>query len=385
MKFVLHIGPPKTGTSSIQFFLKRNRGHLLTEGVFVARTKGAAQQEFRLIARERRGRQRRERRSLAKWGIHSVEDLQERKEAIRTGIEEQLEVAARTCRMAVISAEGLARQSVEEMTNLRAILSPYATSFLIVVYLRRQDLHQISKAKNNSKEGRIVDPFETRHWSYAELLDRWAGLFGEENIKPLIFADSSHEKADHLGSFLKVCGLDHLDFEHYVMPGKRNANIDARSLRMLELVNHFLPAMENGKVPPERVLVEEVLQRGFPDHRPYRPRREDAQKYFALHAEDNEKVRRRWFPDLPTLFHDDFSMYPEEMSECLTLPDCAYLVAEMAKTAIAQRRPARTEQPQQERQGASAGKTVPAAPQPSGLLAFLQKAVGASDEEEAMA
>jgi hypothetical protein len=32
----------------------------------------------------------------------------------------------------------------------------------------------------------------------------------------------------------------------------------------------------------------------------------------ARHAADNEAIRRRYFPDRPSLFDDDFSAYPEE-------------------------------------------------------------------------
>jgi hypothetical protein len=338
MKCVLHIGPPKTGSTSIQFFLQENRERLRDRGIFVPQTRKPTQQEFSLLTLDDFD----ESRPRIHLGIYNLGELRERQAQIRPDLERQMNHAQRSCQFAIISCEELADRSVEEINRLRVFLSPYVSNFTVVGYLRRQDLLEVSLVKyrlRNRDGGARV--FQQNCRSYADMLDRWATVFGESNVAPIVFTDSALEKVDHIESFLRACGLTNLNLDTYAMPGIVNSNWDARALQMLELVNEFIPPVVNGERPSERKVLERVLARGFPDHVPYRPRRAEAQEYFAGHAEDNEKVRRRWFPDRPALFHEDFSMYPAADPKPPSLRDFAYVLAELAKFKVRRKPEAR--------------------------------------------
>jgi hypothetical protein len=334
MKCIVHIGPGRTGTTSIQLFLRRNRERLLADGVFVPRTRKPSHREFLLLLRDRVGKGR----AQIKWDVHSEEDLQERQQLILPDLQRQLREARQSHRVAIISSEGLAWRPRKKIEEFRKVLAPYADEFLIIAYLRRQDLIEVSRTKNKVKNfGQSADPFGRKRRMYSTMLDNWAAVFGESHVRPVVFVDSALQKTDHIESFIKACELGNLKLDSYSVPEQRNQSWDARSLQMMQLLNEFVPAIDNRKITPERLALEEVLKRGFPDFVPYRPARAEAEAFYALYREDNELVRRRWFPDAPALFHDDFSMYPISPSEVLTLRDCAFLVAELAKQQAARK------------------------------------------------
>lgn len=334
MRCVLHIGPPKTGTTSIQNFLISNRKLLSDAGIFVPRARIQRHAELTLLGLSRA---KRDNRSFIPWNIRSDADLQRVQAEIEAELDDQLKAAGRRHHSVVMSAEGLSGIRPPGVRRLREVLSRHADSFRVVVYLRRQDLLETSRYKNNVMiKGRDGGgPFAGRTADYPRILETWSEVFGEEALHPVIFPDSALQPRELIASFVEAAGLEGFDLEACRQPGRRNTALDARALELLKHINERLPAIRDNTVPEERRVIEAVLTKGWPDQKSYRPPRAEAEAFYARYRKDNERVRQRWFPELPALFHEDFSMYPEVGGVELTIDDCVEVMLELARYGAA--------------------------------------------------
>lgn len=332
MRCVIHIGPPKTGTTTIQVFLKINRIALCETGIYVPETKSANQRELRLAAASR---VRRPKRSLASWNISDTASLEALRPTFRSSAEKWLQEAARTnCGTFLTSSEGYASMTRDDIQRLHAFLAPYCdANFTIVALLRRQDLHANSRAKNLAKYDESAKR-RFRGINYQQLLDRWAEVFGEAAVRPVVFPDSTpnRERIDLLEAFVRAAALPLEDLSRFEKPERRNTAWDYRAMAIIEEINQILPPLQDGAVPPARQLIERVLGKAWPEPQPYRMPLRRAQRLCEHHAESNAAVARRWF-GREQLFHDDFSMYEAAAPQEVTVRDYASVIVQLAQAA----------------------------------------------------
>lgn len=328
MRCIIHIGPAKTGTSTIQAYLDSNRDRFARDRVFIPLTKRRGHHEFGILSHQDVD----DSALFRKWRIQNRDDLKAISSGIREQLGRQLSDAKKWADVSLISTEGLAERNPGEINTLRSFLSPYTEQFSVVVYLRRQDLLSVSRYKNRLKNDRYVGgPFDIAAPSYVKMLANWSEIFGKDNVHPLIFPDSGIDSEEHLiKSFLKVCRLYNLSGREYIETGRQNQALDARAIELLLLLNKRWP-----EAPfKERARIQRVLQTCFDDFIPFSPARENAAKFFAEYLEENERVRRDWFPTKNLLFHERFDMYPEIAVTHLTTADCVTVIGEMASDKI---------------------------------------------------
>ncbi len=210
----LHIGMPKTGTSSIQYFLLQNRLHLLELGFWYpehprdANDVSGGHQD--LLCNEAR---RLEIPALVEKGPSGVCPL--------------------------FSWEGMYVRPDE----MRSIFSKNSQ---IVVYLRRQDLRLESVYNQAVKRRGVCLDFETylneeppdERNKYLTYLDRWASLFKKENIHVRAFERGQFEQGNILLDFLKVLGLE-ADESFTFSKRMVNPSYNRDALEFKRLVNVF--------------------------------------------------------------------------------------------------------------------------------------------------
>src|SRR5262249_25059988 len=135
MDLYLHIGTEKTGTTSIQAFLDRNRSRLRMQGVLYPSLPGPANQIALSAAalEEPRGEVTR------LFGLKSPEDIARFRARISGLLARACEGS--DCTNAVLSNEHCSsRLRYEgEVQTLHDVLRPLFARIFIVVYLRRQD------------------------------------------------------------------------------------------------------------------------------------------------------------------------------------------------------------------------------------------------------
>jgi hypothetical protein len=309
--------------------LRQNRDRLRRENVFVPLSKHVGQPEFLLACRSEADGSR----FMLKWGVQTTQDLLEIQPALAEKLGAMFEAASAEFDTVIISNEGLARRSPEEIERLRAILAPHCTSFTIVAFLRRQDLLLNSFYKNAVRNaGRVPLAYGENPPDYGEILSAWASVFGRNSVSPLLFPDSAFEPTDLIETFLAACGLADMPLDGFDMPGHRNVAWDARSLILLKAVNNILPPTVGGRIPPERRMIEMALQTALPNSVPFRLPIETAMKICERAKISNLLVAREWF-GREDLFNDDFSMYGKEPPEDVTLDDYARVLVTLAGLA----------------------------------------------------
>ncbi|MDZ7839283.1 MAG: hypothetical protein U5R46_00460 [Gammaproteobacteria bacterium] len=211
---ILHIGTEKTGTTTIQQFLAKNRSQLLKKGVLVpASAENKYHNHIKLVAYARADdRQDNLRRSL---GIENERDLERFRYRFRSELEREIKTAGRNAQTVVLSSEHCHSRltSAAEVERLVDLLRPLVEDLAIVVYLRRQDKMAVSLYSTYLKLGgtgkEVFPKTATESHSYYNLdglLDRWARVCGEPSIIPRIYEPVELKEGDTVRDFLELIG-----------------------------------------------------------------------------------------------------------------------------------------------------------------------------------
>lgn len=203
-RLIIHIGMHKTGSSSIQRFLSRNRYLLRAWGVYYPTSRGA-------------GGQRQPKHNALFSAISHQADFNEPHPELESGGEQvhrlirQIERAR--CTTAIISAEGLSG----EKPDFAKALAPLAEAFdvQIIAFIRRHDVWVESFYKQmvlsrEVREARSFDAFcddpATRlHMQFATILGWWAAVFGDNAVSAVPFDQAAD--AGIVRTFLSAAGL----------------------------------------------------------------------------------------------------------------------------------------------------------------------------------
>lgn len=308
----LHIGPPKTGSSSIQKLLNKEKQKFADAGFFIPTTDHSNMSEFHFASKDTI----RKTRAAARLNL-TRGNLDESQATIRENLSEQLS-SAKTAgfQSVVISSEGLASLKDDGIASLKEWLSKYCEEFQVVMVLRRQDARSVSLYRNKVTLSNRQKPGCLNYsasMDYGKIIGRWANHFGRESLRPILFPDSVTEKRDLLVDFCNVIGAKGIYSKKDAKDYRLNTAVDGRAVELLRLLNIEFPRRSGRAIPPGRKMLEKKIR--SIDWSPMvkiEPSAEEAREFYQQFREDNEDVRANFFPDRKTLFSEDFSKYPEE-------------------------------------------------------------------------
>ena len=316
MKAIIHIGTAKTGSTTIQGFLSDNLRRLNRAGYYIPMYRPTKQYGFHAYALTQ-AKHMSEKRLSNYLGIHSQADLEAFQSKFKKKAQGDLARASKKSSHLVLSAEGLSSRNKKEIRRLRELLEPSCSEFLVVIYLRRQDLKRASQFRNMIKNrgytsGEVFTEKYVSSLDYYSVCKRWARVFGESAVHPRIFPDSALETYDLIDDFAEVSGIAETSvYPKLKRAGRRNEAWDWRAVEFYRLMNDHLPALVDGKMPSERKRLEEVLKNCFPECEQRRLPRAEAMRFYEIYRESNDKLRDEWFPHQASVFQEDFSKYPE--------------------------------------------------------------------------
>jgi tetratricopeptide (TPR) repeat protein len=345
-EIILHIGTSKTGSTSIQRVLSRQREALAQQGVCYPATPGSESHVLLVMA------------AAASAHLYGSADRpiwqgigpQARLARFREEFAAEMAALPKTIGRVIISAEqfSLLLRDPQSVQNLRTLLAPYAWRIRVIVYLRRQDRHFVSLYNELLRAGNAPAPnllemavHPQYNYNYATLLNRWVRVFGRLWVTPRLFEAPAGQRFDVVEDFLGVCGLQ-LDLEAERAARAANPAISHAGQQILVALAERIRARESGhhwnvQSPLWRTLTASVASALTGPG--WRPTQAEAREFLARYDTPNESVRQRWFPDQHTLFAMDFADLPQTpvlLDDAALLQAALQIILDMA-AAVARR------------------------------------------------
>lgn len=276
-RLILHIGSQKTGTTTLQGFLKRQTKPLAKAGfhyIKAGRTNIAHNSIIQLI---RKGQ-----------GLDVAQQI----------LDEISEHSDKTC---FISSEMFFRS---EMAQYFAEHLPPALRLKtrVIIYLRRQDKYAEAMYKQRVKNGRYQNTPENYaanvvNLDYGKVLADFAASFGTRNVIVRPFERALFPNSDVLYDFAKHTTIPEELVAEYSFPSA-NGTLSREVSEQLGVLNRSA----------ERINTREII-RYIASHRPEGATRTadcldlaTRRQIMATHAAGNEDVRATYCPELPALF-----------------------------------------------------------------------------------
>jgi tetratricopeptide (TPR) repeat protein len=306
---ILQIGTEKTGTTTLQTFLSRNRDLLAERGIRYPRFPGDVNQTgLAAYAMD----DARDDPLRHPFGVHRAQAVPsfrarfEKRAAAELGQPGTVVFCNEHCHSRLTTREEIAR--------LRDLLALHFDRIDVSVYLRRQDQLALSLYSTRLKSGATDTDIlprvtaDSALFNYDRALTLWEEVFGRDRVHVRLFDRRELVGGDIVADFLAAWDLG--EPKAYRRVGKMNEGIGAEAQAFLRHANAHLDAVPGLPVSVMRGRLADQLARHFPGNGA-RPARRAAVAFYDLFRESNAEVCRRHFPDRDTLFDEDFAAYPE--------------------------------------------------------------------------
>ena len=308
MKAIVHIGTEKTGTSSIQLFLLKNRKKLLRHGYHFLQSAGSTN-NWALPAYCSV-----ENRFDDFYRIHNVKDeaeLEAFKKRFVKNFEAELRACDRNVHTVIISSEHFHSRlrTDEEIRNVQQLLSRHFSEIKIVCYLREQGATCASWYSTSMKSGGTDSFFDfvrrcrpdNYYFNYLELLNKWESFFGFEALDVALFDPQRFLNGSLLDDFTSridsalVGNLDDI-----VRP--ENESLNPAGQALARAVNLAFPTESDAPDAGDtRDRLKEMVA-GRLSGRGQQLSPSMRRAVYESFIDSNEALRRKFFPDHEYLF-----------------------------------------------------------------------------------
>lgn len=239
-QIILHIGPDKSGTTSIQTFLHSAQETLLTQGVLyptegrmkqgkvyqVYRRQGLVKMSGALVAHH-----------LLSWAMKGrVKGL----ESDHCWAALLKEIQVNRPEKVVLSSEYFSRASDNDVGQIAQYLADFPCR--AVFYLRNPFSRVVSRYTQEVKMGRYHRPFinfiqEENHPEQERIIERWSKIFGRENVDIRCF-DKVKKDPGIEKDFLQILGLAPEPFQNHILNIKQmNTSPSHEIVNLIRFVN----------------------------------------------------------------------------------------------------------------------------------------------------
>jgi hypothetical protein len=260
-ELILHIGSGKTGTSSIQHLLHRNRDRLAEEGVLYPRSPGPVR-HARLGLYVKRDA---ELTGTVVWHRQGHDSPAQFRRVFRRRLRAEIDRARPT--RVLMSDEALFGSSEEALERLRRFTDRIAGPVRLVVYLRRQDDHLVSRYQQRVKFGdvnpladRLQHPELARTYDYRARLEAWERLLEPAALVVRRFEPDGFVGGSLFEDFFDAAGLD-LRLGELDQVGPQNVSLDAEAVEFLRILNLY--RVEHEGAEPGRIDNRELFTQLF--------------------------------------------------------------------------------------------------------------------------
>jgi hypothetical protein len=239
-RLIIHIGSPKTGSTSIQCFLRDNREKLLAHGLDYPVVDPLQESDpysssgnAGIVARY----------FLRKHEMFYAEDGEPYLEAMLRGFRES------EADSVVISSEFFWIVKEENLVRFKELVSPYFDEIKIVCYLRRNDLYVESRYQQATKAGIVGldyrDFVRERAlgkggvgFKYFPVLQKYESVFGKESILIRNFERGQMNEKDVRSDFLYLMGIRE-GLKEFSCKNNINEALPAHYIKVISLLNRY--------------------------------------------------------------------------------------------------------------------------------------------------
>jgi hypothetical protein len=210
LKIYIHIGTHKTGSTSLQVFLRKSENALAKQGILIPNSGSPEGKSFNVSC----GHHELAWYFLGKHGISSDSSWRDLAE----------EIEQHDGKKVVISAEAFDNLKTSHMSEIKNYLSGH--KIYPVIYLRNPLSYMISAYKQRIKMGTYSGSFRKyleehiNDVDYNTLIESWISVYGKDNLKIRIF-----DKVKKFGvesDFCDIIGVNFTELKRYV---QRKVNI----------------------------------------------------------------------------------------------------------------------------------------------------------------
>lgn len=305
MKFFLHIGTEKTGTTAIQRFLEINRS--LLDGYGYGTTEKMWYSHYLSIIAYDLDRRDGMTRSNE---IYTDKDLLAYQKKVKSLL--LSEIKKNNCPNFIFSSELIQSRltKINELQRLKNILVELGgDEFKIIIYIRNPIDTANSLYSTAVKFGSVEDspptpgnPYYQRVCNHQKTLEDFGIVFGEENLIPRLYDGKDFKNGSLFEDFIEAIGgtWD----QKYIIPPKINESLSEFGIKLLSRFNKKVPRFIDGRLNPKRKGVVDYFESHFSARsgQHYSMSQKLCEKYRSAFAESNDWVRRKWFPDKAELF-----------------------------------------------------------------------------------
>lgn len=264
-KCILHIGMPKSGSTSIQHFLRSNASILADRGFHVPLDPRnlAHLTSYAFMSWSKN------KDFLAKRKIQNPSDQEALIKSLSVQYKKIVNSDHGDDQIYVISSEHLFRRmyNYENMLQLKQFLNKYFSEITVVGLIREpgsfvvSSYSQVLKAGSAVSFNQWVDRFlKGPVWRYYSICSLWASVFGESNCKFEVFSPSDVEKYDVVDHFCKIIGLNDENLPN-LRVSRENIKLNYRLMLAYRVINVIIPKWKkiNGVYKKNRNI--KIMQR----------------------------------------------------------------------------------------------------------------------------
>lgn len=317
-ELTLHIGTEKTGTSSLQLFLHKNREELARQGYLYPASIGT-KNHYAMVVCCHDGIRNDD--LYLRLGIHRDDELQAFKRETLGKLKSEIDSSG--LRHLIVSSEHFhSRLRTEpDRQELKRVFENLGFDRIsVVVYLREQ----VSLANSlystailcGSVQPQIARPedlYIRNLCDHRQTIESWGSVFGPENLTIKLHDPDGQGRFCTVTDFLKL--IPDLDPQRFVQTKEDNVSISALGVEIVRRINEAVPLWKDGRMNPLRKGFTPYFQEQYRGPK-YAMPESLVQLYVKSFAESNEWVRQNYFPEREQLFVRKEAMdSPLEMSE----------------------------------------------------------------------